>query len=167
MQKSDESVHDYYNWFQIIFKEKSGLLPDVDSMWVAFNSVYQLAKPGSLGFPGGSVSKEFACKAGDLGSISGLERSPGGRHGNPPHYSCLENPMDRGAWQAIVREVAESDMTEWLSTAESGPARRVFSSFPGLHPVDASSTAQPWQPQPGMSLDLARGPLAESHCCKG
>ena len=38
----------------------------------------------------------------DLGSIPGLGRSPGGRHGNPFHYSCLENPMDRGAWQAIV-----------------------------------------------------------------
>ena len=42
-------------------------------MWVAFNSVYQLAKPGSLGFSGGSVSKEFACKVGDLGSIPGFD----------------------------------------------------------------------------------------------
>ena len=43
---------------------------------------------------------------------SGLGRSPGGGHGNPLQYSCLENPMDRGAWQATVHRVAESDMTE-------------------------------------------------------
>ena len=45
-----------------------------------------------LGFPGGSDSKESACNVGDLGSIPGLGRSPGGGHGNPLQYSCLENP---------------------------------------------------------------------------
>ena len=66
----------------------------------------------TIGFLGSSDSKEFACKARDLGSIPGLERSP--REGNsyPLQYSCLENPMDRGAWQATVHGVAESDMTE-------------------------------------------------------
>ena len=52
-----------------------------------------------------------ACNAGDIGdpgSIPGSGRSPGGRHGNPLQYSCLENPMDRGAWQAIVHGVTES-----------------------------------------------------------
>ena len=44
----------------------------------------------------------------DIGSIPGSGRSPGGRHGNPLQYSCLENPMDKGAWQAIVHGVAES-----------------------------------------------------------
>jgi len=48
----------------------------------------------------------------DLGSISGLERSPGGGHGNPLQYSYLENPKHRGAWQAVVPGVAESDTTE-------------------------------------------------------
>ena len=43
----------------------------------------------------------------DAGSISGLERSPGGGLGNPPQYSCLENPMERGAWWAIVHGVAK------------------------------------------------------------
>ena len=45
-----------------------------------------------------SAGKESACNAGDLGSIPGLGRCPGGGHGNPLQYSCLENPMDRGAW---------------------------------------------------------------------
>ena len=44
----------------------------------------------------------------DMGSIPGLERSPGEGHDNPLQYSCLENPMDRGAWQAAVHEVAKS-----------------------------------------------------------
>ena len=48
--------------------------------------------PVFLGFPGGSYSKESACNAGDLGLIPGLGRSPGGGHGNPLQYSCLENP---------------------------------------------------------------------------
>ena len=52
--------------------------------------------------PGGSDSKETAYNAGDLSSIPGSERSPGRRHGNPLQYSCLENPMDRGAWRAAV-----------------------------------------------------------------
>ena len=50
----------------------------------------------------GSDGKEFACSTGDLGSIPGLGRSPGGGHGNPLQYSCLESPMDRGAWRAAV-----------------------------------------------------------------
>ena len=54
------------------------------------------------------TGKEFACSAGDLSLIPGLGRSPGGGHGNPLQYSCLENPMDRGAWQATVYGVAKS-----------------------------------------------------------
>ena len=60
-----------------------------------------------LGLPGGSDGKEFACNAGDLDSIPGL-RSPGGRYGNPLEYSCLENPMDTGAWRATVHRLAKS-----------------------------------------------------------
>ena len=56
-------------------------------------------------FPGGSVGKETACKAGDPGLIPGLGRSPGEGNGNPLQYFCLENPLDRGAWQATVHGV--------------------------------------------------------------
>ena len=52
----------------------------------------------SKGFLGGSNGEESACNAGDLSSIPGLGRSPGGGHGNPLQYSCLENPMEGGAW---------------------------------------------------------------------
>ena len=53
-------------------------------------------------FPGGSDSKESDCNAGDPGSIPGFRRYPGEGNGNPLQYSCLENPMDREAWQATV-----------------------------------------------------------------
>ena len=61
-----------------------------------------------LGFPRGSDGKEFTCNARDLGLIPGLGRSPGGWHGNTLQYSCLENPMDRIAWEATVYGVAKS-----------------------------------------------------------
>ena len=54
--------------------------------------------PVFLGFPGCSACNESTCNVEDLGSIPGLGRSPGEGNGNPLHYSCLENPLDRGAW---------------------------------------------------------------------
>ena len=60
------------------------------------------------GFPGGSEVKASACNVGDPGSIPGLGRSPGEGNGNPLQYSCLENPMDGGAWSAAVHGVATS-----------------------------------------------------------
>ena len=70
----------------------------------------------SEGFPGGSDGKESACNMGDLGSIPGSGRFPGGGRGNPLQSSCLETPMERGAWRATVHGVKESDTTEQLST---------------------------------------------------
>ena len=60
------------------------------------------------------VVKNLPANAGamDAGSITGSGRSPGGAHGNPLQYSYLENPMDRGAWQATVHVIAESEITE-------------------------------------------------------
>ena len=81
---------------------------------------YRLPTPVFLGFPCGSAGKESSCNVGDLGSISGLGRSPGeGKgyplllvfgegNGTPLQHSCLENPMDRGAWWAAVHGVAKS-----------------------------------------------------------
>ena len=78
----------------------------------------RLPTPVFLGFPGGSDSKELACNVGDLGSLTGLGRSPGGGHGNPLQYSCVENPhgqrslMGYSPWNC-----KESHTTEQLSTA--------------------------------------------------
>ena len=60
-----------------------------------------------MGFPGGSDGKEAACNAGNLGLIPGSGRSPAEGNGNPLQYSCLENSMDREAWQVKVRGVAK------------------------------------------------------------
>ena len=60
------------------------------------------------GFPGGSNSKESVCSAGDLGSTPGSERFPREGNGYSLRYSCLENPMDRGAWWATVHGVEKS-----------------------------------------------------------
>ena len=69
--------------------------------------------PWRVGFPGGSHSKESACHVGDPGSIPGWGRSPEEGNGNPLQYSCLENSMDRGAWQGYKPcGCKEVDMTE-------------------------------------------------------
>ena len=67
----------------------------------------------ALGFPRGTVVKNPPAHTGDVrdvGSIPGSGRFPGGGHGNPLQYSCLENPMDRGAWQATAHGVAKSQL---------------------------------------------------------
>ena len=72
---------------------------------------YTLSRKVRQGFPGGAVVKGLPANARgrqDLGLIPGLGRSPGGGNGNPPQYSCLEKPMDRGAWWATVHGVEKS-----------------------------------------------------------
>ena len=75
-----------------------------------FKKTYKLKLYGFIlmDIPGGSEGKASACNAGDLGSIPGSRRSPGEGNGNPLKYSCLENPMDRGAWWATVHGVTKS-----------------------------------------------------------
>ena len=68
------------------------------------------------GFPGGSVVKNPPANAGDPGSISGPGRSPGEENSYRLQYSCLENPTDRGTWQAAVHGITELDMTEHART---------------------------------------------------
>ena len=69
-------------------------------------------------FPGGSVVKNPPKNAGDLGSILGLGRSPGGGNGNPLQYSCPENPTKRGTWRATVLRVAKSQtqLSDYITT---------------------------------------------------
>ena len=77
-----------------------------------------------MGFPGGSDGKESACNSGDPGSIFGSERSPGEGNGYSLQHSCLEDPMDRGAWQATVHGVAKKlDSTEELTLEIPSGAR--------------------------------------------
>ena len=64
------------------------------------------------GFPGGAVVKKPTANAGDAGSAPGLGRPPEGRHGNPLHCSCLQNPRNGGAWWAALYGVTQSDTTE-------------------------------------------------------
>ena len=66
--------------------------------WENWSTTCKRMKLEHQGFPGGSDSKVTVCNAGDTGSIPGLGRSPGEGNGSPLQYSCLENPMDSGAW---------------------------------------------------------------------
>ena len=68
-----------------------------------------------MDFPGDSIGKESACSVGDVGLIPGLGRSPGGGHGNPLQYSCLENPTDRGSWRAIQSMWSQRVRHNWAT----------------------------------------------------
>ena len=89
-------------------------------LWGPFVS----AQHSFMGFPEGSTDKESTCdddtQETQVQSLD-QEDSPGRGNGNPLQYSCLENSMDRGAWQATVHEVAESDMTEYTHGLLSDP----------------------------------------------
>ena len=82
--------------------------------------IIELRCEGRIGLPQWLSDKESACSAGAVGDtvlIPGSGRSPGGWHGNPLQYSCLENPMDRGAWWATVHKITNSwTQLKWLST---------------------------------------------------
>ena len=86
-----------------LMSEKYSQYPGIDHHGREYEKEYV-----SMGFPGSSVGKESACNVKDLGSIPGWGRSPGEGHGTPLQCSCLENPMDRGAWWATVHGVTES-----------------------------------------------------------
>ena len=87
-------------------------IPGTGALFVSDRAiVFELAAIfHSFGFPGGSDSKESAYNARDLGLIPGSGRSPGEGNGTPLQYSCLENPMDRGAWWATVHSVPKSQI---------------------------------------------------------
>ena len=95
---------------------------------------------------GGLDGKESACNAQDPGSIPGLGISPGEGNGNPLQYSCLENPMDRGAWQATVHRVTKSQT--WLNNftgkeKKSQILPRICTAFPGKRPQSLPAVRSP------------------------
>ena len=103
--------------WKIPWTEETGRLQSVGSQRVGHDWATLLYLLMSLlWLPGGSVGKESASSVGDPGSIPGSGRFPGEGTDNPPQYSRLENPLDRGAWWAGVHAVAESDTTEWVGT---------------------------------------------------
>ena len=90
--------------FLLLLPQKTGFLFSI------FSPPHRFLLIIVLGFLGGSGGEESACNTGDPDSIPGSGRSPGEGKGNPLQYSCLENPVDRGAWQATVHEVAVSQI---------------------------------------------------------
>ena len=110
--------------------------------------------------------KNISANAGDVGSIPALGRSPGGGHGNPPQYSCLENPMDRGAQRATGHGVAESDATARLNTSN----REGLASSSGLGLETAERMEVKRQRTAAGSPGQARDGLAREergHACSG
>ena len=114
--------------------------------WKAESSPEHLREAvGSMGLPGDSVGRESACNAGDkgaTGSIPGSERSPRGGHGIPFQYSCLQNPIDRGAWRATPkRSVQFSSVTQlcptlWDPVNHSMPGLPVHHQLPEFTQTD-------------------------------
>jgi len=102
-------VNFYFSQWLFVLVLKSSLVWPMQAPQAAL-VFFNMFPSFSEDFPHSSVGKESACNAGDLGSILGSGRSPGGGNGNPLQYSCLENSMDRGAWWATVHGVAKSQM---------------------------------------------------------
>ena len=96
-----------FKWHRKIWLSAFKIVFDTYHAFTLNERLNKLNNKAVWGFPGGSEGKESTCNAGDLGSIPGLGRSPGDGNGNPLQC-CLENSMERGAWQAIVHGVAKS-----------------------------------------------------------
>ena len=110
---TDTFFYQLYLWRGHVKSKGKGYLQET---WKEKVSLIWFFLPESRGFPGGSVSKESACVAGDTGD-SWVRKICWRWAWQPTHYSCLENPMHRGAWWATVHGVAESwTRLKWLST---------------------------------------------------
>ena len=103
MQYKDRELKDT-NWYMYEISNKNALNSTGDIDYIKY--IYR------RDFPGSSTGKEFACNAADPGLIPGSGISPGEGIRYPLQYSCLDNPMNRGAWQATVHGLTESDTTE-------------------------------------------------------
>ena len=113
-------IHHSLPYSVLLFPEASISNSFISFSWVLNLYLYTVEPHYSVpylricpAFPGGSDSKESACNAGDPGSIPGSRRSSGEGNGYPLQYSCLENSIDRGTWQATVDGVTKSQM--WLN----------------------------------------------------
>ena len=112
----------FMKWYGKPQREYMGLL------WQAHSSGWLTAQ--RWGFLGSSVIKNPTANAGDADSIPMSGRSPGGGNGTPLQYSCLENPMDRGPWWAMVHTVAKSQTRlQRLSTHSADPTESEFSTL--------------------------------------
>ena len=106
IQKSCFLVFTKINWTLMSTQRPAyKCLLDVSVCWFILNYTLYIVY---MGFSDGTVVKNLAINAGDTGLISGLGRCPGGGNGHPLQYSCLENPLDRGAWWVTVYNVTES-----------------------------------------------------------
>ena len=118
-------------------------------------------------FSGGSDCKASACNVGDLGSIPGSGRSPGEGNGTPLQYSCLENPMDRGAWQATVHGVVKSQTrlaTSLHFIIQMGEKMNYFL-FQGTLRILASRSLI-WQRRKQSEMEFVHGPLRSNTSAK-
>ena len=104
-------------WIVCLFLLSSLLSLSKIFSFIITKVIYQIVLK-HRGFPGGSVVKNPPTNTGDMGSIPGSGRSPREENINPLQYSCLENPMDRGDWQATVHVVATSrtQLSDWVRT---------------------------------------------------
>ena len=103
---------------EIVKDRKACMLQSMGLQRVRHNLVAEQKQetPATMrGFPGGSVVKNPPANTGDMGSIPESGRYPGEGNGNPLQYSCLQNSMDRGTWQATVHGVAKSDTPEQIT----------------------------------------------------
>ena len=109
-QAENKNGSEIFTVFQIksYFDSNSSMLSTGITGWPWIPWAFKLPYTPLWRFPGGSDGTESACNAGDLGSVPGSRRSPREGSGSPLQYSCLEDLVDRGAWQAIVHRVAKS-----------------------------------------------------------
>ena len=123
---------------------KPGLMGPVSSQKPLFSGEADI----STAFPGGSAGQDLVAKAGDAGGLGFIPesgRSPGGGNGNPLQCSCLENPVDRGAWRAIVHRVTNSWTTERLNTDDKTSAQKKEAVLP-LARVGTAAPSRPTCP---------------------
>ena len=108
--------------FLSLYKQKKSFICILKGKEQNCDSNFGATSPEPGGFPGSSAGKEYACNTGHLGLILGFGRCPGGGHGKPHQYSCLENPQgQRSLVDCSPWGCRESDMAEWLSILQHSP----------------------------------------------